>query len=585
MATTLTGKALYLRLLQHVRPYWKLFALSMIATVVLAATEPAIPALLKPLLDGSFVDRDPTTIRLMPLLLIGLFIVRGLASYTSTVSLAWVSTRVVMNLRNLMLDRLLCLPNTYFDNNASGNIMSKLTYNVSQVTSAATSVLMVLVRDTLTIIGLLAWMLYLNWKLALIIFLVVPMAAFIIRAISARLRRLSRSLQDTVGDMTHILEETISGNRVVKIFGGQEYERKRFAAVSNWVRRWTMKLKTTSAASVPAVELLAVVGLAVIVYIATSTTGKHAFTVGGFVSFFGALGLLFAPTKRLTKINEQLQRGLAAAESVFSLLDEPTERDTGTRQLPRARGNLVFDHMSFRYPGSESDALRAINLDIGAGEAIALVGQSGSGKTSIANLIPRFYVPTEGRILLDGVDIQDLRLADLRRNLSLVTQDVVLFNGSVAENIAYGAMGAATQEQITEAARAAHALEFIATMPEGMDTLIGENGVRLSGGQRQRLAIARALLKDAPILILDEATSALDAESEQHVQSALETLMKNRTTIVIAHRLSTIRNADRIVVLDKGRVVETGSHDELLAAGGRYAQLYETQFAAEALDN
>jgi len=280
-----------------------------------------------------------------------------------------------------------------------------------------------------------------------------------------------------------------------------------------------------------------------------------------------------------------LQRGLAAAESVFSLLDEPTELDTGTRQLPGTRGNLVFEHMSFRYPGSDSDALRDINLDISAGEAIALVGQSGSGKTSIANLIPRFYVPTEGRILLDGIDIQDLRLADLRRNLSLVTQDVVLFNGSVAENIAYGAMSDATQEQITEAARAAHALEFIASMPEGMDTLIGENGVRLSGGQRQRLAIARALLKDAPILILDEATSALDAESEQHVQAALETLMENRTTIVIAHRLSTIRNADRIVVLDKGRVVETGSHDELLAAGGRYAQLYETQYAAEALNN
>ncbi|MEJ2347228.1 MAG: ABC transporter transmembrane domain-containing protein, partial [Gammaproteobacteria bacterium] len=346
----MTSKALYLRLLTYVRPYWMLFVLSMIATVLLAATEPAIPALLKPLLDGSFVEKDPTTIRLMPALLILLFIVRGLASYVGTVSLTWVSTKVVMNLRQLMFTKILTLPNSYFDDHASGNIISKLTYNVSQVTAAATSVLVVLVRDTLTIVGLLGWMLYLNWKLSLITVLVVPVAGFVIRMISHRLRRLSRSLQDTVGDMTHTLEEAINGNRVIKIFGGQDYEHTRFEKVANWFRRYVMKITATSAASVPAVQLIAVIALAAIVYIATTETGNDAFTVGGFVSFFGAMGLMFAPIKRLTKINEQLQKGLAAAESVFALLDEDSERDTGTQTLHRARGGLTFDDVSFRYP-------------------------------------------------------------------------------------------------------------------------------------------------------------------------------------------------------------------------------------------
>ncbi|MFO0452800.1 MAG: lipid A export permease/ATP-binding protein MsbA, partial [Pseudomonadota bacterium] len=468
------------------------------------------------------------------------------------------------------------------DDQPSGTLISKLTYDVTQVTTAATSVLTVVFKDALVILGLLGWMLWLNWKLTLLSLLLMPLIVLVVRVISIRLRNSSREVQRQMGEMTQVVQEAIEGHRVVKLFGGQDYEQQRFDEQANRVRRQLMKQAAAAAASVPVVQFLAALALATIVYLATRQSNADQITVGGFVSFIAAMLMLTAPLKRVTSVNEPLQRGLAAAESVFALIDEPGETDAGRLHSARARGEIRIEGLRFDYGSDGRPALDGIDLAIAPGETLALVGASGSGKTTLANLVPRFYTPSSGRILLDGEDIAGLRLAALRANIALVSQDVVLFNDTVAANIAYGAMKGATRDDIVAAARAAHALEFIERMPQGFDTLVGENGVRLSGGQRQRLAIARALLKDAPVLILDEATSALDTESERHVQAALEVLMRGRTTLVIAHRLSTIENAHRIVVLDGGHIVETGAHAELLAREGQYAKLYRNQFQSAA---
>jgi subfamily B ATP-binding cassette protein MsbA len=431
-------------------------------------------------------------------------------------------------------------------------------------------------------IGLLAWMLWLNWKLTLLALVMTPIIVWVVRAISFRLRASSRDVQRGMGDVTQVLQESIEGHKVVKLFGGQHYEAGRFNEQANRVRRYMMKQVAAAAVSVPVMQLIAAIALAVMVYIATLQSSAAEITVGGFGSFVAAMLMLNAPLKRITSVNEPLQRGLAAAESIFELLDQDAEADSGTVTLTRARGEIRFENVSFRYGEAPSPALDAIELAIAPGETLALVGASGSGKTTLVNLVPRFYRPTQGRILLDGYDLAELSLASLRANIALVSQDVVLFNDTVAANIAYGAMNGAARSEVIAAADAAHAMEFIEKMSEGLDTLVGENGVKLSGGQRQRLAIARALLKNAPVLILDEATSALDSESERHVQAALETLMRGRTTIVVAHRLSTVERADRIVVLDQGRIVEIGTHRELLERGGVYAKLYRIQFADQA---
>jgi subfamily B ATP-binding cassette protein MsbA len=573
------SRVLYLRLLRYVLPYWRMFALAILTMVLMAATEPLFPALMKPLLDGSFVSKDPTTIRYIPFALVGLFLVRGLFGFASDYALSWVSNRVVFDLRAEMFARLVNLPARYYDDASSGALISKLAYDVSGVTAAATTVLTVMVRDSLTVVGLLAWMFYLDWKLSLITLVIGPVIALVIRAFSSRLREVSRNAQLAMGDITHVLDEAIECHKVVKVFGGQEYEQRHFGAAIRRMRDFAMRQTVAAGASVPLVQVCAAIAVAVIVYYSTQQSGSGGVTVGSFVSFMTATLMLLTPLKHLTGVNSSLQRGLAAAESVFSIIDEPAEEDSGTQSIGRAEGRIEFDHLSFSYPKATRAALTDVSLRVEPGETIALVGGSGGGKTTLANLIPRFYQPSAGRILLDGMDTQTLTLASLRANLALVSQDVVLFNDTVAANIAYGPLAGASAAAIVAAAEAAHAMEFIREMPEGLQTMIGENGVRLSGGQRQRLAIARALLKNAPVLILDEATSALDTESERVVQAALETLMQGRTTLIIAHRLSTIEKADRIVVLQKGAIAEIGSHAELLARDGLYAYLYRIQFA------
>jgi subfamily B ATP-binding cassette protein MsbA len=569
---------LYLRLLQYVRPYWRMFAGAMVAMAVMAAAEPAVPALFKPLLDGSFVQKDPDFIRIIPILMVGLFFIRGLADFASTYAMNWVGSRLVMDLRTAMFNKLIAMPTQYYDNSSTGTLIAHVVFNVTQVTQSATSAVTLLVRDSLTIIGLLSWLLWLNWQLTLIIIAIAPVAIITIRQVSRRLRSINRQAQQNLGEITHVVEESVGAHKVVKIFGGQEYEARRFTSAVNNARRYTMKGVTAAAANGPVVQLIAAFGVAIVVYIATQQALHGQLTVGGFVSYMIAMLMVFGPVKRLTGINEQLQRGLAAAEVVFEVIDSAPEIDTGTQTIARACGELRFENLSLHYTDKPNAALDNINLDIQPGETIALVGASGSGKTSLVNLIPRFYTPSSGRILLDNHDITNIRLDSLRANIAMVSQDVILFNDTLAANIAYGAQAGASEADIIRAAEAAHAMEFIREQPLGLQTMVGENGVKLSGGQRQRIAIARALLKNAPVLILDEATSALDTESERHVQAALETLMQGRTTLVIAHRLSTIENADRIVVMQQGRIVEIGKHAELIQHNGIYAHLHRLQF-------
>ncbi len=576
---SMNSKTLYLRLLRYVVPHWRMFALSVAATVVVASTEPAIAALLKPMLDGGFIAKDPTMIWLIPVLLVSVALIRGIASFTSAYAISWVANRLVMDLRDAMFRKLVRLPTAYYDNSSSGNLIATIAFNVSQVTDAGTNSITVSVRDSVTIVGLLGYMLYLNWKLTLITVIIAPGIVFIVRQFSRRLRQTSREIQRCMGHLTHVLEEAIEGHKVVKIFGGQHYETQRFHDAINRARHFNMKQKAASAGNEALIFFIVSIALAIIVYIAFIQSAANETTVGGFVAFITAMLMLSSPLKRLTGVNEQLQRGLAAAEVVFDLIDQPAESDEGKTPLAKARGEVCYENISFEYGETNRPALKDISFCIQPGETIALVGPSGSGKTTLVNLLPRFYAPTSGRILVDGHDIRAIPLAELRNNIALVSQDVVLFNDTVAANIAYGLRHGADEAQIIAAAEAAHAMDFIREMQQGLATLIGENGVRLSGGQRQRLAIARAILKDAPILILDEATSALDSQSERHVQAALETLMQNRTTIVIAHRLSTIEKADRILVLDKGVVAEIGNHTELIAQGGIYANLHRIQSA------
>jgi ATP-binding cassette, subfamily B, bacterial MsbA len=569
---------IYRRLLGYVKPYWRMFSVSIVAMIAFAATEPLFAAMMQPLIDGSFVDRNEEIVRLMPFVLVVLFVFRGIAGFINNYCLSWVGRRVVADLRQEMFEHLLRAPTRYYDNQGSGHILAKLTYNVENVATAATSAITTLVRDGFTVIGLMAYMLYLNAALSAIFLVIGPLMAGAVKYATKRFRRHSRRIQDRVGALTQVAQEAIEAHRVVKAFGGQPLEARRFSAINEKTRSLQMKMIATEAASVPLVQLISAVAIAVIVYLSTMQGLKEDISVGTFMSFVVAMGLLLPPVKRLTSVNAHLQRGIIAAQSLFDLLDAEEERDQGRRTLERAEGRVEYRGVTHVYSPDKPPAIRDLDLVIAPGERVALVGRSGSGKSTVASLLPRFYDATEGEILIDGIPIRELTLASLRAQISLVSQDVVLFNDSIANNIAYGQAEPPTRETLERVAVNAHALDFIQAMPEGFDTRIGDRGVMLSGGQRQRLAIARAMLKDAPILILDEATSALDTESERHIQAALQELMANRTTLMIAHRLSTIENADRILVMDNGQVVEQGTHADLLAQDGYYARLHRLQF-------
>ncbi|MEA3275933.1 MAG: lipid A export permease/ATP-binding protein MsbA [Pseudomonadota bacterium] len=573
-----SARQIYGRLLGYAKPYWRMFSISILGMLVYAATEPAFAAMMQPLLDGSFVDRNIEVARAMPVILVALFIVRGIAGFVNTYFLKWVGRRVVADLRQAMFEHLLRAPTRYYDNHSSGQILAKLTYNVENVASAATTAVTTIVRDGFTVIGLMAYMFYINATLSAIFLIIGPAMAAAVKYATKRFRRVSKRIQDRVGELTHAAQEVIDAHRVVKAFGGQDHESAHFSSINEKTRSLQMKMIATEAVSVPLVQLISALAIAVIVYLSTMQGLRADISVGTFMSFVVAMGLLLPPVKRLTSVNSHLQRGIIAAESLFELLDTESEQDRGTGVIGRAAGRVEYRDVGHVYSEDKGAVLTDLDLVIEQGESVALVGRSGSGKTTLVSLLPRFYDPSAGEIRIDGIDVRTLTLKSLRAQISLVTQDVVLFNDTVANNIAYGPPGMAERREIERVAEAAHALEFIRDLPMEFDTMIGDRGVLLSGGQRQRLAIARAMLKDAPILILDEATSALDTEAERHIQAALEQLMRHRTTLVIAHRLSTIENADRIVVLDQGRVVEQGKHQDLLARDGYYAKLHRMQF-------
>ena len=598
------SRQLYFRLLKEFRPYIGVMVATLFGVAVAAFTDVLLIRQLQNVVDAlqperlggkapatgmlawvqGVVDRVlPATadsvLWAIPALIMALALLRMVSTFAADYGSAWLTQRVQANLRERMFGRVLRLPNRYFDMSSTGTTLSRIAFDATQVAQAGLSVFSIAVRDSVAVTGYLVSLFLIDWQLALFCLVLMPLVALVVAVAARRMRRLSEGAQQAMGELTRVLDESIGGQRVVKIFGGQQYEQKRFDAVVKLNRQLAVKHASTAAVNSGLIMTLVGATLAAVIYYALLRARAGALSPGAFVAFITLLMSMQTPIKNLTKLNEPLQRGLAAAKSVFGLIDAPIEPDTGTRELQRAAGHIVLDQVGFKYNPDDPDApaaLRSVSLDIPAGQTVALVGGSGSGKTTLAGLLPRFYDVGSGRILLDGVDIREYRLPQLRGQIALVSQDVVLFNDTLAANIAYGDP-APDMARIEAAARAAYAHDFIMGQPQGYQTEVGENGLRLSGGQRQRLAIARALYKDAPILILDEATSALDTESERQVQAALEKLMQGRTTVVIAHRLSTIENADRIVVMSAGAIAESGSHEELLAKGGIYARLYQTQ--------
>ena len=574
-------RVVYGRLWRYVTPHKLIFIIAVIGMAMTAAVEGGLVYLLKPLTDETLVAQNLESAQWIPLAFMAIFILRGAAGFATEASLGWIGRQVISDLRREVFSKFLTLPAKFFDSQSTGPLLSRMTYNVEMVAESVTSVVTIAVRDILTVIAAISVMLYHSPSLTVFVAILFPVVAIIVRLLGIAFRRYSGRIQDSVGEVTQVTDEIVRGNWVVKAFGGYDYERSRIEDADGRNRRQNLKLIRVRSLGVAVTQVVFGFGIALVIFFAGRQAVADQITAGQFISFFAAMMLMLQPVRRITNVNATLQRGVAAADSLFMIMDEKDEEDNGTAELERVVGNVVFENVGFSYGGDNVPVLRDIDINLEAGKTLAIVGHSGGGKSTLVSLLPRFYDVDSGVIRIDGVPIRDLTLESLRQNISLVTQDVVLFNDTIANNLAYGQLKSCSEDELLAAAEAAHVLEFAKEMPNGLDTMVGDRGVLLSGGQRQRIAIGRALLKNAPILILDEATSSLDTQSERRIQDALNVLMENRTTLVIAHRLSTVENADHIIVLEAGRIVESGTHDELIAKKGHYESLYKMQFGAE----
>lgn len=567
------------RFLTYLSPFKLPFSIAILGMLGYAGIDAFVISQLQPMIDVGLKDTNSDFLRIAAFAIVPLFVIRGLFNFMGSYTLSWISSQVVMKMRQQLFDKYIHLPVEFHDHQSAGTLISKVTFDTEQVANAAGKAFLILIREGAFVIGLLFVMFYQSWQLSVIFLLIGPIVGVIVNIVSKRFRRISKAIQKAMGSLTTGVEQVVKGHKVVLMFGGQKLESEKFQQTNNNNRQQTMKLATTQILSVSTIQVIASIALAFVLYLASTPTMLNALTPGVFIAVLISMMALLKPLKQITTVNNEFQKGMAACASIFDLLDQDIELDMGKTELNRAQGNLRFKDVTFTYPGKKVPALRCVNFDVNAGQTIALVGRSGSGKSTLSSLLTRFYRPQSGEILLDGVALNDVTLRSLRKQFALVSQQVTLFNDTIANNIAYGCADKVTREQIMQAAKAAHVSEFVSQQENGFDTIIGENGVTLSGGQRQRIAIARAILADSPILILDEATSALDTESEKLIQQALEELQKNRTNIVIAHRLSTIERADLILVVEQGEVVERGTHTELLAKDGMYAQLHKMQFS------